>query len=482
MPVRILKISIIICWLILLGLLIQRDFFISRLDNAEQMALSRAQHEQYYGVFLNNERIGFIMEDFRPAGDNGFKVRQQANLRLKVLNTTQPVTMQLTANLDDSLRLQTFTFTFSSPFYTMDAEGRTEGNNVHFSLNTGQDVIKDTLTLQAPPLLPVNQRGYLIDLLTTPGDKLKVPIFDPLSLSDRESVILYRGKEKIVLNGLVHNLHHFTESYSGMQVNFWLNDQGKIIREKSAAGFVFEAEPKFKAMDIEGDEVDQLASTAVHYTGNLPPADSETAVYQLKLPNHTKVELIGGRQRLVDGNLVLTMEMFPPSGRGGQQDCADQRYLLPSRYILSEQPDIILQAEKIVGTETDPAEQVRLLTNWLFNHLEKRPVIGLPDAATTLKNGRGDCNEHAVLFAALARSLKIPTVIATGVSLQNNRFYYHAWNEVCLAGQWISLDATTNQLPADLYHIRLSRGNMDEQLESVTLLDKLEINVVKQEP
>ena len=249
MPVRILKILIITCWLILLGLLVQRDFFISSLGSNKQAALIRAKHEQYYGVYLNNKRIGYVMEDFRPLDDNIFQVRQQAELRLKVLSSIQPITMDLTAELDNTLRLNTFRFIFTSPFYTMQANGSTEGKTVHFTLDTGQATIKDAITLQAPPLLPLNQRGYLLDRLTSPGAKLKVPFFDPLTLTARESVIIYRGREKLLLSSRVHNLHHFTESYSGMQIHFWLNNQGKIIKEKSPAGFVFQAEPKFKAMN-----------------------------------------------------------------------------------------------------------------------------------------------------------------------------------------------------------------------------------------
>lgn len=480
MPVRILKIFIITSWLILLGLLIQRDFFISSLGSNEKAVLIRAKHEQYYGVYLNNKRIGYVMEDFRPLGDNNFQVRQKAKLRLKVLNSIQPITMDLTAKLDNTLHLNTFRFTFSSPFYTMQANGKAEGKTVYFTLDTGQTTIKDAITLQAPPLLPLNQRSYLLGRLTSPGDKLKVPFFDPLTLTARESVITYRGKEKLLLSNRVHNLHHFTDSYSGMQIHFWLNDHGKIIKEKSPAGFVFQAEPKFKAMDIDdaGDEL--LSSVAVHYTGSLLPESSTSARYRLELPDDIEMDLDGGRQRFINGHVLLTGETFPPSARSDHKTCDITDSLQPSRYVQSAHPDIIKQAKIIIGEETDPANQVILLANWVYQHLEKRPVLGLPDALTTLQSRRGDCNEHAALFTALARSLDIPTVIATGVTLYKNAFYYHAWNEVYLAGQWISLDTTTNQLPADLYHIRFGRGDFEEQLTVGALLGRLQIKILEQ--
>ncbi|MGB5685181.1 MAG: transglutaminase-like domain-containing protein, partial [Candidatus Electrothrix sp.] len=316
------------------------------------------------------------------------------------------------------------------------------------------------------------------------GDKLKVPFFDPFSLAARTSVITYNGEEKKLLDNRIYNLHHFTESYSGMQINFWLDDQGKVIRERSPAGFVFQAEPKFKAMDIQDSGDELLSAVAVTYTGKLLEKNSQGAAFRLQFPKEAELALNGGRQRFAKGKLILTKEEFPPLLQDNkliaENSCiGDNSTLSASRYVQSDSTDIKEKAKEIVGDVTDPVRQVALLVEWLYKNIEKRPVIGLPDALTTLKSGRGDCNEHAALFAALARSLNIPTAIAAGVTLYNNKaFYYHAWNEVCLDGQWISLDTTVNQLPADLYHIRFTRGDLEGQLAIGALIGKLQIEIL----
>ena len=478
---RLFKLALISCWLLLLLLLAKRDFFISALDSSEQAALLTAKYQQYYGVKLYDKRIGWVMEDFRPIENGGFRVRQQASLRLKVLNSVQPVQMDLHADLDKGMRLQTFNFTFSSPFYSTKAEGRAEGGTVHFTLDTGRAVIKDSVTLSDTPLLPLNQRGYLLKKMSRTGEKLKAPFFDPFSLSQRESVITYNGPDKELIGGRVHNLHEFTEAHSGMKTTFWLDDEGKIIKEESPAGFVFEAEPQFKAMDIQDSGDELLAAVAVKYSGTLPPKESETAVYQLDFPAEAEVELNGGRQQFADGRLTLRKESFPPQAEGTEQ-CAAPEYLQRSRYVQVDDAKIIDKAKEIVGNETDPVKQVKLLTDWVYNYLEKRPVIGLPDALTTLESGLGDCNEHAALFAALSRSLGVPTGIAAGVTLQRDAFYYHAWNEVCIQGQWISLDTTINQLPADIYHIRFTRADVEGQVAIGALLGKLKIEALPSSP
>lgn len=446
----------------------------------------QAKHQQYYGVHLHDKRIGYVMEDIRPDGEDRLRVRQEASLRLKVLNSVQPIRMDLTATVGKSLQLRTFEFLFSSPFYTTKAEGEVQGNTVHFTLDTGATVIQDTITLQGPPVLPLNQRGYLLGAMDEKGDKVKIPFFDPFSLAARSSVVTYNGQGKKLLNERIYHLHHFTESYSGMQVNFWLDDQGKVIQQRSPAGFVFQAEPKFKAMDIRDSGDELLSTVAVQYTGKLFQKDARKAVFQLHLPEGAGVALNGGRQRFADGRLVLTQEIFPPLSEDKtgesldlQQSCGgDGANIRASRYVQADDPAIKKKAREIVGGVTEPARQVALLADWVYKEIEKRPVIGLPDALTTLKSGKGDCNEHAALFAALARSLDIPTAIAAGVTLQNDAFYYHAWNEVCLDGQWISLDTTVNQLPADLYHIRFTRGDLEGQLAIGALIGKLEIEIL----
>jgi hypothetical protein len=290
MTFRLFKSAVVFCWLLLLLLLVRRDFFVTRIDSGEQAALVlQARYQQYYGVHLNDRRIGWVMEDVRPVEGGGFHIRQQALLKLKVINSVQPVNMDLNAELDSGMRLKTFQFTFSSPFYSTKAEGRAEGRTVHFTLDTGRATINDVITLPDRPLLPLNQRGYLLTRMSKEGEKLKLPFFDPFSLTQRESVVTYKGRNKELISGRVHNLHEFTETYSGMSTSFWLDDEGRIIKEKSPAGFVFEAESKFKAMDIQDSGDELLAAVAVQYSGKLLPEGSRSAAYRLQFPQEAQV-------------------------------------------------------------------------------------------------------------------------------------------------------------------------------------------------
>ena len=475
---RNLKIAIISSWLVLLGLLVGRDLFVHDIDHRELAVSAQAGQERFYGIWFDRQRIGYVEKRLSPEGED-ILLTQHARLLLTVLETTQPVEMRVTARLSGGLELRDFDFQFTSPFYTMSARGRAEGNVVHFTLDTGQTTVSDTITLSGPPLLAVNDRAYLLRELTSPGQKIRISSFDPFSLSGRQSVITYHGEEKELVGKRIRLLHHYSELFSGIRINFWLDEDGRVVKEESPAGFTFIAEPEFRAKDLVESGNDLLSAVAVPYRGELPPENAGSITYRLDYPAKLDLDLQGGRQSLMGDLLTVSREGIP-SGSGTTANsggCNDPVLLRPSRYVQSDNTRIISLARSIVGSETDPLARVRLLTDWLYDNLEKRPVIGLPDALTTLKNRRGDCNEHASLFAALARALGIPTAIATGVTLQNKAFYYHAWNEVCINNGWYSLDTTINQMPADLFHIRFGRGDLEEQLKIGALLGRLKINI-----
>jgi transglutaminase-like putative cysteine protease len=147
-------------------------------------------------------------------------------------------------------------------------------------------------------------------------------------------------------------------------------------------------------------------------------------------------------------------------------------------YIQSDSPLILQQAKSIIKSDTNDLEKVMALVKWVYTNLDKKPVLSIPDALSTLRSKIGDCNEHAALFAALSRSLSIPTRVVAGVTYHEGMFYYHAWNEVCLSGEWISLDTTKNQLPADLTHIKFVQGGTNEQIKIGALLGRLKIEVL----
>ncbi len=440
--------------------------------------IERARHERYYGVYFQRQRIGYVRYELSPQAD-GYRLDQEAVLLLNVLGERLRITMQVRAALDDAMILQRFSFAFASPFYTMTATGRVEGSVVHYRLTTGKEVFDDRVELARPPVLSTSQRPYLLRPLPAEGETLRLVTFDPLTLAGVPTVVEYRGKEKVLVAGRVELLHHFVETVAGVRVSFWLDDEGGVVKEESPAGFVFLREPKFRAMDIGAPAAEMLAAAAAPLLGRIPAdVGSRTSMrYRLHLPAGVTVQADGGRQQYVDG--VLTVHREPlPDAAAPPCDGAPAAALAATPYVQAGAPAIVAQADLLVEGRAGGLDRVRSIAAWVYEAIDKRPVVGLPDALATLKGRRGDCNEHAALFAALARAAGIPTRIVAGVVYAGDAFYYHAWNEVCVGDRWISVDTTRNEIPADLTHIRLADGEGTELLTISALVGRLSIEVV----
>jgi len=151
-------------------------------------------------------------------------------------------------------------------------------------------------------------------------------------------------------------------------------------------------------------------------------------------------------------------------------------YLQPEPLIQSDNPRIRAQARAILGRERDPAHAAELLLRWVSSHVEPTAAVRLPGAVQVLARRRGDCNEHTLLYVALARAVGLPARSAAGLLLVDGRFYYHAWAEVYL-GDWVAVDPTFGQFPADAARVRFGIGGLARQVELTRLIGRLKLEV-----
>ena len=116
----------------------------------------------------------------------------------------------------------------------------------------------------------------------------------------------------------------------------------------------------------------------------------------------------------------------------------------------------------------------------MYNQIEKQVTITVPSAVEVLDTRRGDCNEHTILFVALARAVGLPARTAAGLVYANGNFYYHAWPEVYL-GEWVAVDPTFGQFPADASHLRFTIGGLARQMELIRLIGRVSLDVIDTE-
>ena len=156
-------------------------------------------------------------------------------------------------------------------------------------------------------------------------------------------------------------------------------------------------------------------------------------------------------------------------------------YLQPTQFLEVDDPEVRRLAQEITSGKETPFDKAKAIMDWVYTNLEKRGSVTIPTAKQVLRDRYGDCNEHATLYAALARAAGIPTDIVVGLVYQGDGFYYHAWNISWLGNGWIPVDPVYGEFPARPYRIALQRGSIEKQATIMAVIGLLNIEVLKVE-
>jgi hypothetical protein len=474
---------IIVFWAVMVGLLFKRNSF-----DASEITLTRGyltenieEKEEWAGIYFKDDKVGYSHATLNRS-EKGYHITEETVLDMSIMGVPQKVNTVLKAETGSDFSLSIFNLIVQSGMITFKAYGEIEDNTLHVTIDSGGELQHKSIKLSEPPSLANSLKYYLLQSGLAPGKKFTRKFFDPLTLTNRPIAVEVEGKEEISLKGKKYTCFRIKESFKGITVYAWINDQGETLKEESPMGLVLIKESEYDATSVNwsGKKVDLLAATAIPLDH---PIIKEDLVYlRLRLKNVPLdgYTLHGGRQDFDQDTVAVRLERvnrtdsytIPYEGK------EFKRFLVPTTLIQSNNKDISSQTNKILGPEKEAQTVVNKLKEWVFSNIQKKPTLNLPSALEVLRTKTGDCNEHAVLFTALARSAGIPTRMCAGIVYAKGSFYYHAWVEVFL-NRWISLDPTMNQFPADVTHIKFIEGDLESQLTLLRIVGKLGIEVLE---
>jgi hypothetical protein len=117
-------------------------------------------------------------------------------------------------------------------------------------------------------------------------------------------------------------------------------------------------------------------------------------------------------------------------------------------------------ARRITEQESDALMAVAYLAGWVNENIKWNARGRLNTSPVeTLKSMRGDCGEHADLFASLARAVGFPTRHCLGLLVKREEAVYHAWVEVYIGGVWVPVDTTVNRVGLPAGYILTARDS-----------------------
>ncbi|MBI5203433.1 MAG: transglutaminase domain-containing protein [Nitrospirae bacterium] len=426
--------------------------------------------EQWMGVYYKGEKIGYAGRKIEKKGE-GYKVSERLKMRLNVMDTQKEIETITNAFLDSGLRLKSFDFALKSDA-DMTIRGRVKDKDLNVEIETPGAKSEKVIRLKDAPALNLSVVPDILKQGLKTGRKFTMAIIDPATLTQENMFIEVTGKEPITAMGIKQDAFKVKGVFKGAEFFMWLTEKGEVLREESPMGFTLIKESKENAMRIERPSLDLIAQVAVPFNLRLPH-DTNYLKVRLSGIDFKGLELEGGRQHFKGNMLEIRKEAlsYQPSAISLKHQ---EEYLEDTMFVQSRYPQIISMAKEIVKGEKDKLKAARLIYEWVYKNIEKVPAITIPMATEVLKTKRGDCNEHTTLYAALARAAGIPTRIALGLTYKDGFFYYHAWPEIFVK-QWIAVDPTLGQFPADAAHIRLITGDMDKQAQILSVVGKIKI-------
>lgn len=507
---RYLAVAILTVWLAALGWMVRREYFRPRADILADAALRVPPGAAYYRLDLGGQQIGFASSLVDTLPDT-LLVQDLMIIEVPVLGTVQRVEARTDAKLTRSLRLRTFEATVRGADVRFGVRGEVFGDSLlTLEIESADSRQHQEIRLDEPIVLP----GLMPLSLVFGGDlevgrTYAVRLFDPLQLGRRDVDITVTAESTLFVPDSARfepetdlwvaarwdtlRAWRVRQETRGLELEAWIDEMGQIVRATTPVGFTMErtafeiAFENFRRRpDVRlasGLGADLIRQTAIASDVRLSQETMGELRVRLGGVDLEGFELGGGRQELRGDTLVVRREA---------DSLLDAEYRIPAGaaelapfleaepLVQSDDPRIRAQARQIVGRTRDPARAAERLVQWVYDEIDKRVTVSVPSALEVLETRRGDCNEHTVLYVALARAVGIPARTAAGLVYVDGAFYYHAWPEVYLNG-WVAVDPTFGQFPADAAHLRFTIGGLAQQAELIRLIGRLTLDVVDTE-
>jgi len=476
---------IIASWLGIMFLLVEKEGLIKIKTGEVQfrtMIPEDIQLDIWKGIFINDQWIGYVHTMLGRNNLNnskGYTVHSFSFLKFKMFNQLTGLAINALQELDSEFRMINFNVRvlgIADIFF----KGKRLGDKVYLDIyhdrNRYSKVfdVGDDLFLEQSILSIYRGKGLKI------GDSYTLNILNPLTINAEQIRVEVVGKDE-------DNLIMETK-FAGLTSRSWIDQNGVVIREETPNGWVMKRVSE-EAIDqyliqSKSSAVDILRETSVRSKGEVKdPRHVKSLLIKVTGIDISKFSLDGTRQKIIDQikSIVKISSVFtnPEEAmelpyRGNKL----RKFLEPSTWIDCEDSQIKAKAAEIVGYQKNSWLAAQKISKWVFKNIDKVFSPGIPVATSVLLNKKGDCNEHTVLFIALARAAGIPAEMCAGLVYLNDGFYYHAWPKV-FVGKWVHLDPTFGQPVADATHFELISGDFSDQTRIATTIGKIQIEILE---
>jgi len=451
-------------------------------------------YEEYWtGLIFNGNKIGFtharVIPD--PTSDGLYELAGHAVLHFQFLGIEKKVTLKANDRVYPDLSIE-----------RIHAEYDLDGNQLEVSAEMtpeGLNVVIESRDAIEREILAVSGKLY-------PSSAIALyPVIHGLEVGRSYSYEVYDGETQSISTVTQEILAYETSELfegaafkirtrlHGQEVTTWMSAEGLPLLEMSMGG-IFIA-----GLETEEMARRDLTRAALNKQDLLIDFSRVPAEPPISRPRSVGVMVVELRG-LAD--FVLPSDSLQRCGIAvGQAKCeirsangqftgdmsagetdVSERYLRSTVTVPSRHARIRELAREIAGTRIAERERAAAIVGWIDVNIENVPVDSF-SALDVLATGKAECQGHTYLYAALARSLGIPTRVVNGLVYSESfggGFFYHTWAESLLGDQWLPIDPTFGQVGVDATHIKLLEGeSLDELAPLIGLMGNLKARIIE---
>ena len=460
---------------------------------------------EYFAVFMEGKKVGYAIQSRISADD---KVTTSEEVSITISRAAVPVTINMTETCFETTDGKPLGFEVAQDMsiMTMQVSGTVDeqGKMTVTTKSMGEEQ-KSTLEWPSGAVMAEGLRLLTLEKGLKESETYTVKVFSPGILDALDAQIQIGAKQNVDLLGRVVALTEVTttlnipgagEIVSKTYVDENLRTQKNVM---PVAGLNIEMVACAKEFALGENDVlelvDKMFVKSPQPLSNLATVKSITyeviptkATANLTIPSNDNQKV----QKL-NGKVIVTVEpVSAPAGVNFPYQGSDPTILeatKPTRFLQSNQKEIIDLARRTVGQTKDAAEAIKKIEAFVADYIENTSLsVGYASAAEVVASRQGDCSEFAVLTAAMCRAVGIPAQVVVGIAYVEDfaglqGFGGHAWIQAYVGDKWVGLDAAfkgTGRGGYDAGHIALAAGGGEpaDFLNMASILGQFKIEKV----
>lgn len=496
--------AVLAAWGAGIAIFAQREATRSPMERLAESAVRIAPGPTYFAVSEEERHVGFssFTTDTIP---DGLQFTEYEVREVRAVNASGRRVRQVVSRASRALALREVVVSAGGPIAT----ATVLDDSTLLVIREGASGVDTTRERYAKPLLLPSLVPLAVALGEAPsiGDRHAYDVFDPTTLRVRRlSVTLVAESTLLVVDSAAFDASarrwraEHTDTVQAWRLvedrapglDLWVDALGRTVSSQENATTTHVRTSYEMAFEnwrsigrASGDSVTAPMATMTRVRGAARLARLTLVARGLPI---ARLAVTAPWQRIVGETIHVSVPVATPRPSG---------YWLPThrdfrarhRGDLKVEPGMEVESPAIAGAarrlrngQADPHRFAETLLRWVSDSIRLEPTLTPPSALTTMRSAAGDADHHTLLYIALARAAGIPARAARGLVRHDDAWLSHSWAEVFVGGDWLPVDPTSGQFPADAAHVRLVLGFVGIAPELERLVSRATLTVVSLTP